>query len=123
MTGITGAVTCDRSAASGTTGSKSGSGSKAPAAPLYCNTLKPCSTFSIALPTSAPKGSKGVWKLGSKSNRSGNFIVKPGSKGVNGSKGLKGSKAGKTGSLGSLTLFVVYRAILGLAVLAVLLGR
>jgi hypothetical protein len=93
---------------SGTSGSKASGGSKAPAAPLYCNTLKPCSTFSIALPTSAPKGSKGVWKLGSKSNRSGNFLVKPGSKGIKaGSKGVNsGSKNGKKGSIGSLTLFV-----------------
>ena len=84
-------------------GSKTtGSGSKAPATPLFCATLKPCSTFSITLPNApVAKGSKGVWKLGSKNHHDNNWIIKPGSKGVN-----VGSKNGKTGALGGLTLFV-----------------
>jgi len=88
---------------SGKPGSKtSGSGSKAPATPLYCASLKPCITFSITLPnTPAPKGSKGVWKLGSKNHHDTSWIIKPGSKCAK-----AGSKDGKSGAIGVLTMFV-----------------
>ena len=84
-------------------GSKTtGSGSKAPATPLFCATLKPCSTFSITLPNApVAKGSKAVWKLGSKNHPASTYLIKPGSKAAK-----AGSKSGKTGALGGLTLFV-----------------
>ena len=92
--------------ATGSKAKKDGNGSKGgttPAAPLFCATLQPCSTFSITLPNTPPsgKGSKSVWKLGSKNNHKKEFIIKPGSK-----NGKTGSKSGSTGSIGGLTLFV-----------------
>jgi hypothetical protein len=78
--------------------------SKAPtgtisATPLFAANLAPCSTFSVILPSipQGGKGSKAVWKLGSKTNKSKKYIIKPGSKSIH-------STVKKP--FGGLTLFV-----------------
>jgi hypothetical protein len=80
-------------------------GSKTPAAPLFISNVQPCNTFSFTLPSTpvgkgSKIGSKSVWKLGSKANRSQKFLVN------GGSKVKRGSKVTNVRSIGTVTLFV-----------------
>ena len=72
------------------------------ATPLFASTLAPCSTFSVNIPNvTHARGSKSVWKLGSKANTHNSYIVNGGSKSTKPS-----SKKTKTSPFGSLTVFV-----------------
>ncbi len=72
------------------------------ATPLFASTLAPCSTFSVIIPNvTHTKGSKSVWKLGSKANTHNSYIVNGGSKSLKPS-----SKKTKHSNFGIVTVFV-----------------